>query len=87
VQLTLDITRGLCADAAIDDADSTTISGHPMIDHIWRSHLSVSDLLLPTRAGKLPFALLAALIAARGALYGAARSIFHRIRSLKGKQP
>src|SRR6202030_3752109 len=67
VQLTLDITRRLCADAAIDDADSTTISGHPMIDHIWRSHLSVSDLLLPTRAGRLPLALFAALVGARGA--------------------
>jgi CelD/BcsL family acetyltransferase involved in cellulose biosynthesis len=87
VQLTLDITRGLCADGAIDDADSTTISGHPMIDHIWRSRLAVSDLLLPTQAGRLPLVLFAALIGARSASYGAARSIFHRIRSLKGKHP
>jgi CelD/BcsL family acetyltransferase involved in cellulose biosynthesis len=87
VQLTLDITRGLCADGAIDDADSTTISRHPMIDHIWRSRLAVSDLLLPTQAGRLPLALFAALIGARSALYGAARNIFHRIRSLKGKHP
>ncbi|HEY4863033.1 MAG TPA: GNAT family N-acetyltransferase [Xanthobacteraceae bacterium] len=87
VQLTLDITRGLCADGAIDDADSTTISGHPMIDHIWRSRLAISDLLLPTQAGRLPLALFAALIGVRSTLCGAARSIFHLIRSLKGKHP
>jgi CelD/BcsL family acetyltransferase involved in cellulose biosynthesis len=87
VQLTLDITRRLCADAAIDDADSTAITGHPMIDHIWRSRLTISDLLLPTRTGRLPLALFAALIVARSVLYGAARSIFRLIRSPKGKHP
>jgi CelD/BcsL family acetyltransferase involved in cellulose biosynthesis len=87
IQLTLDITRRLCADGAIDDADSTAITGHSMIDHIWRSRLTISDLLLPTQAGRLPLALFAALIGARRALYGAARSIFHLIRSLKGKHP
>ncbi len=87
VQLTLDITRRLCADGAIDDADSTAMTGHPMIDHIWRSRLAVSDLLLPTQAGRLPLALFAALIGARSTLYGAARSIFHLIRSLKGRHP
>ena len=52
VQITLDITRHLCADARFDDADSTAVSGHPMIDHIWRARLAVADLLLPVEPGK-----------------------------------
>ena len=36
VQLTLDITRHLCADPNIAFADSSTDSEHPMIDHVWR---------------------------------------------------
>jgi hypothetical protein len=87
VQLTLEITRRLCADATIDDADSTAIAGHPMIDHLWRSRLAVSDLLLPAHTGRLPLALLAALIHARSILCGAARNILHFIRSLKGRHP
>jgi CelD/BcsL family acetyltransferase involved in cellulose biosynthesis len=87
VQLTLDVTRHLCADAAIDDTDSIAVTGHPMIDHIWRSRLAVCDLLLPTQPGKLPLALFAGLIAARSVLRRAARSIFHLLRSLKGKHP
>jgi CelD/BcsL family acetyltransferase involved in cellulose biosynthesis len=87
VQLTLEITRRLCADATIDDADSTAIANHPMIDRLWRSRLAVSDLLLPTHAGGLSLALLAALIHARSILCAAARNIFRFVRSLKGRHP
>ena len=48
VQITLDITRKLCADGAIDDVDSIAISNHPMIDKIWRARLAISDLIVPT---------------------------------------
>ncbi|MCF8477184.1 MAG: GNAT family N-acetyltransferase, partial [Pseudolabrys sp.] len=85
VQLTLDITRRLCADGAIDDVDSTANSGHPMIDHVWRARLSVGDLLLPMQPGRFPLALFAAFIAARRLLRGCARHTFHRIRSLRGQ--
>lgn len=84
VQITLDITRHLCADARFDDADSTAVSGHPMIDHIWRARLAVGDLLLPVEPGKPALALFAALIGTRRALRELARTVFHRIRSLKG---
>jgi CelD/BcsL family acetyltransferase involved in cellulose biosynthesis len=87
VQLTLDITRHFCGDSAIDDADSTAVSGHPMIDHIWRERLSVADLLLPVEPGKPALAIFAALIGLRHFLRAAARAVFHRIRSLKGHQP
>ncbi|MBX9710795.1 MAG: GNAT family N-acetyltransferase, partial [Xanthobacteraceae bacterium] len=36
VQLTLDLTRHMCADEAIALVDSTAIPNHPMIDPIWR---------------------------------------------------
>ena len=39
VQLTLDLTRHLCADPAIASADSTASPDHPMIDPIWRGGL------------------------------------------------
>lgn len=87
VQLTLDLTRLLCADAGIDDVDSTAVSGHPMIDHVWRARLAVSDWLLPAGPGKAAFALCTALLVSRHRLRESARSVFHRIRSLKGKKP
>ena len=49
VQLTLDITRHLCADPAIAMADSTAIPGHPMIDPIWRGRLGIGDVIVPLR--------------------------------------
>jgi CelD/BcsL family acetyltransferase involved in cellulose biosynthesis len=87
VQLTLDITRRLCADGGIDDADSIAITNHPMIDHIWRSRLAVCDLLLPVQPRRAPLVLLAALIGAHRSLRNVAKSIFHFLRLLKGKQP
>jgi CelD/BcsL family acetyltransferase involved in cellulose biosynthesis len=49
VQLTLDLTRYLCADPAIATADSTATPGHPMIDPIWRGRLAIGDVLIPLR--------------------------------------
>jgi CelD/BcsL family acetyltransferase involved in cellulose biosynthesis len=87
VQLTLDLTRHMCADAGIDDVDSTAASGHPMIDHVWHSRLAVCDLLLPTRAGSFPYALCAAAIVTRNALRAAAKKLYHHLRMLKGPKP
>jgi CelD/BcsL family acetyltransferase involved in cellulose biosynthesis len=50
VQLTLDLTRHLCADPAIASADSTANAGHPMIDPIWRGRLAIGDVLIPLSA-------------------------------------
>jgi CelD/BcsL family acetyltransferase involved in cellulose biosynthesis len=49
VQLTLDLTRHLCADPRVASADSTANAGHPMIDPIWRGRLSIGDVLIPLR--------------------------------------
>lgn len=96
VQITLDITRQLCADAAIDDVDSIAISNHPMIDKIWRARLAICDLIVPTGNGGVPLSVCIGLIAARNALRQTAKKLYHRlrsiklhhvIRSLKGNQP
>jgi CelD/BcsL family acetyltransferase involved in cellulose biosynthesis len=49
VQLTLDLTRHLCADPAIAMADSTANPDHPMINPIWRGRLAIGDVLIPLR--------------------------------------
>jgi len=84
VQLTLDITRAMCADESIDVVDSTAIANHPMIDHIWRDRQPVADVLLPVRPGRPGLMLFATLINTRRVLRAAARSLYHRVRSLKG---
>jgi len=43
VQLTLDLTRHLCADPAIATADSTASADHPMINPIWRGRFAIGD--------------------------------------------
>jgi hypothetical protein len=47
VQLTLELTRHLCADPAIASADSTASAGHSMINPIWRNRLAIGDVLVP----------------------------------------
>ena len=47
VQLTLDLTRHLCADPAITSADSTAGPDHPMINPIWRGRFAIGDVLVP----------------------------------------
>lgn len=49
VQLTLDLTRHLCADPAIATADSTATPDHPMINPIWRGRFAIGDVLIPLR--------------------------------------
>jgi CelD/BcsL family acetyltransferase involved in cellulose biosynthesis len=49
VQLTLDLTRHLCAHPAIASADSTASPDHPMINPIWRERFAIGDLLIPLR--------------------------------------
>jgi hypothetical protein len=46
VQLLLDATQNLLGDAGISYADSCATPDHPMIDHIWRERLVLSDRLM-----------------------------------------
>ena len=80
VQLTVELTRHLCADPTIRSADSTASADHPMINPIWRGHFAVGDVLIPLRRHDPVVALIHAAVAAHGAAYEAARRAVRFIR-------
>jgi len=81
VQLTLDLTRHLCADPAIASADSTASPDHPMINPIWRGRFAIGDVLIPLRAGDPVAAVIHAAMAARNSVLGQARRAVRFIRA------
>jgi CelD/BcsL family acetyltransferase involved in cellulose biosynthesis len=83
VQLTLDLTRHLCADPAIRTADSTASAGHPMIDPIWRGRLAIGDVLIPLRRNDPVVSLIHAAMTLHSAGREAARSA---VRFIRGRQ-
>ncbi|MPZ38904.1 MAG: GNAT family N-acetyltransferase [Rhizobiales bacterium] len=46
VQLLLDVTEAMLSDASIARADSCATPDHPMINHIWRERLALSDRMI-----------------------------------------
>jgi CelD/BcsL family acetyltransferase involved in cellulose biosynthesis len=80
VQLTLELTRHLCADPTITSADSTANAGHPMINPIWRGRLAIGDVLVPLRRNDPVVALIHAALVARDFVLNAARHAVHRLR-------
>ncbi len=84
VQLTLDLTRHLCADATIRSVDSTATADHPMINHLWKGRLEIAETIVPLRAD-FAMPLFASLVSGRRALREAARRIVHRYRAFKEK--
>ncbi len=46
VQLLLDVTQAMLDDASLARADSCATADHPMIDHVWRERLALSDRLM-----------------------------------------
>jgi CelD/BcsL family acetyltransferase involved in cellulose biosynthesis len=86
VQLTVELTRRLCADPGIRFVDSTADAGHPMIDHVWRERLRVGDLLIPTGRSAVLSNLAIRLVRARGKLRAELKSLFQSIRSLREKR-
>ncbi len=85
VQLTLDLTRHLCADPAIRFADSTADPDHPMINPIWRARLAIGDVLIPLHRHDPVVPLIRASLALRKAIREPARRAVHFIRALKEK--
>jgi hypothetical protein len=75
VQLTLDLTRHLCADPFIATADSTADAGHTMIEPIWRGRLRIGDVLLPLYRHDPTVAIAHASLVARTRLRDAARRL------------
>jgi CelD/BcsL family acetyltransferase involved in cellulose biosynthesis len=85
VQLTLELTRHLCADPAIASADSTASPDHPMINPIWRGRFAIGDVLIPLRANDPVVGLIQAALVARQLAHKAARRAVHAIRGLRSR--
>jgi CelD/BcsL family acetyltransferase involved in cellulose biosynthesis len=83
VQLTLDLTRHLCADPAIATVDSMAAPDHPMINPIWRGRLAIGDVLIPLRRNDPVAALIHAAMGLRKLMRAPARRAVHLIRKLK----
>jgi hypothetical protein len=81
VQILIDVTQALLDDMSVTRADSCATPDHPMIDHIWRERLALSDRLIGVSpAGAASFALARALETGRGALVAAAKRTRHLLR-------
>jgi CelD/BcsL family acetyltransferase involved in cellulose biosynthesis len=85
VQLTLDLTRHLCADPAIAMADSTAAADHPMINPIWRGRLAIGDMLIPLRPRDPMVPLIHAAIHLRKLVREPLRRAVHLIRQRQEK--
>jgi CelD/BcsL family acetyltransferase involved in cellulose biosynthesis len=83
VQLTLDLTRHLCADPAIAMVDSMAAADHPMINPIWRGRLAIGDVLIPLGRNDPAVALVHAAMRLRKLVREPARRAVHLIRKLK----
>jgi len=86
VQLTLELTRHLCADPVIASADSTAAPNHPMIDPIWRGRIEIGDVLIPLRARDPLITAIHAMLALRRAARIPARWAVHALRDLREKR-
>ncbi|MGL6063018.1 MAG: GNAT family N-acetyltransferase [Bradyrhizobium sp.] len=87
VQLTIELTRHLCADPDIRFADSTAAPDHPMINPIWRSRLAIGDVLMPLRRHDPAVALIRAALALRQAIREPMRRAVQRLRQRReGRQ-
>ena len=83
VQLTLELTRHLCADPEIASADSTAGPDHPMINPIWRGRLAIGDVLIPLRRNDPVVEAIHAALLARQSLRNLARQGMHLLRRRK----
>jgi CelD/BcsL family acetyltransferase involved in cellulose biosynthesis len=85
VQLTLDLTRYLCADPAIATADSTASPDHPMINPIWRGRFAIGDVLIPLRPKDPAVSLVHAALTLRRLARELARRAVHFVRHRQEK--
>lgn len=80
VQLAVALTEALLADAKVARVDSCATADHPMIDHIWRERLTLSDRLIALKPSVVPFALTCQMETLRRSAIAAAKSLRHRVR-------
>jgi CelD/BcsL family acetyltransferase involved in cellulose biosynthesis len=85
VQLTLELTRHLCADPAIALVDSTASADHSMINPIWRGRLAIGDVLIPLRRKDPVVSLVHAAMTLRRLVREPVRRAVHFIRGRQEK--
>jgi DNA-binding transcriptional ArsR family regulator len=85
VQLTLELTRHLCADGEITSADSTASPDHPMINPIWRGRLAIGDVLIPLRRNDPVVTMMHTVLVARQLARETARRAVHAVRSFMSR--
>ena len=82
VQLSLDLTHDLLADASLAQTDSCATAGHPMIDHLWAERLALTDLLIAPGAALLAqFRIARQLETLRRAAIAAAKNMRSSLRA------
>jgi hypothetical protein len=84
-QLTLEVTRHLCADRTIALVDSTAGPDHPMINPIWRGRLAIGDLLIPLRRNDPLVTLIYAVMTSHLMIRGLARRMVQFIRRARSR--
>jgi CelD/BcsL family acetyltransferase involved in cellulose biosynthesis len=80
VQLICDLTESLLAGPQPRRVDSCASPDHPMIDHVWRERLALSDRLIALRPAAAPFALACGVEALRRAAIAAAKAVRQHLR-------
>jgi CelD/BcsL family acetyltransferase involved in cellulose biosynthesis len=80
VQLICELTESLLADPQPLRADSCASADHPMIDHVWRERLALSDRLIALRPSAVPFALACRIEALRRSAIAGAKAVRDRLR-------
>jgi len=81
VQLALDATNGMLADAGLARVDSCATADHPMIDHLWSERLALTDLLIaPGAAALAQFNIARHLETLRRVLISTAKTVRDKMR-------
>ncbi len=80
MQLVCDLTDSLLAEPRALRVDSCASPGHPMIDHVWRERLALSDRLIALRPSAMPFALACRIETLRRSTLATVKAARDRIR-------
>ena len=80
VQLICELTEGLATDQRVARTDSCATADHPMINHIWRERLSLSDRLIALKPSAMPFSLASGMESLRRYGIATAKDLRDRIR-------
>lgn len=83
VQLIVDLTGSLLDDPQPARVDSCATADHPMIDHVWRERLAVSDRLIAVRQSVFSFTIACGIEHARRFTIATAKALRDRLRARK----